>query len=132
MNAQVTLACLEIARTWWQTIIAIVKKVGREKSATRVWLACSFKSFNYIDWIKIIRKYERMNGKAWFMLIADIDNCLVEPCKNGGVCKDLRAAFSCTCAPGYTGDTCETGDNFVQDLWINALQSSQYNIRFSH
>ena len=37
------------------------------------------------------------------------DNCLSEPCENGGVCSDGINTFSCDCPPGWTGDTCENG-----------------------
>ena len=37
------------------------------------------------------------------------DNCLSEPCENGGVCSDGTDTFSCDCPPGWTGDTCENG-----------------------
>ena len=30
------------------------------------------------------------------------------PCKNGGHCKTTRTGFKCECAPGYSGDLCET------------------------
>ena len=40
---------------------------------------------------------------------ADIDDCVGDPCLNGGTCTDLVYDFSCECAAGFTGDTCETG-----------------------
>lgn len=30
------------------------------------------------------------------------------PCRNGGYCKTTRTGFKCECAPGYSGDLCET------------------------
>ncbi len=51
------------------------------------------------------------------LLIADIDDCAVNPCNNGGTCTDNGAAdFSCTCAHGYTGATCQTGKSFYLTL----------------
>ena len=38
----------------------------------------------------------------------DIDDCASDPCQNGGTCTDKVNAFSCACASGYEGDTCET------------------------
>ncbi|KAI0222014.1 Cubilin, partial [Lamellibrachia satsuma] len=39
----------------------------------------------------------------------DIDNCLSNPCQNGGTCSAPRVAFfSCDCVAGYTGYTCES------------------------
>ena len=38
----------------------------------------------------------------------DIDDCSPSPCENGGTCTDLVDDFSCDCAAGFTGFTCET------------------------
>jgi hypothetical protein len=42
-------------------------------------------------------------------IIADIDECAINPCQNGGECMDQVNDYMCTCAGGYTGDLCETG-----------------------
>ncbi|XP_035699609.1 IgGFc-binding protein-like [Branchiostoma floridae] len=39
---------------------------------------------------------------------ADIDECSSNPCLNGGTCEDDVNGYTCTCAPGYDGDDCET------------------------
>ena len=41
--------------------------------------------------------------------LADIDECLSDPCQNGETCNNHINAFNCSCAPGYQGDTCEEG-----------------------
>ncbi|XP_052659929.1 sushi, nidogen and EGF-like domain-containing protein 1 isoform X2 [Harpia harpyja] len=38
----------------------------------------------------------------------EIDECLSQPCLNGGRCKDRIAEFLCLCEPGYTGHHCES------------------------
>uniref|UniRef100_A0A8B9RR91 Sushi, nidogen and EGF like domains 1 n=1 Tax=Accipiter nisus TaxID=211598 RepID=A0A8B9RR91_9AVES len=38
----------------------------------------------------------------------EIDECLSQPCLNGGQCKDRIAEFLCLCEPGYTGHHCES------------------------
>ncbi|CAK8697279.1 unnamed protein product [Clavelina lepadiformis] len=35
------------------------------------------------------------------------DECLREPCKNGGTCQDGPESFICSCALGYSGQLCE-------------------------
>ena len=40
---------------------------------------------------------------------SDIDDCSNHPCKNGAICTDRVNSYSCECAQGYTGATCETG-----------------------
>ena len=37
----------------------------------------------------------------------DIDDCKSDPCLNGGTCKDGINSFSCQCAEGFDGSTCE-------------------------
>ena len=34
----------------------------------------------------------------------NIDECLPNPCQNGGTCTDQVNAYSCQCASGYTAD----------------------------
>ncbi len=36
----------------------------------------------------------------------DGDECLPNPCMNGGVCTDEISAYTCTCQPGWTGADC--------------------------
>ncbi|WAR08268.1 FBP1-like protein, partial [Mya arenaria] len=38
----------------------------------------------------------------------NINECLSNPCRNNGVCSDQVNSYTCACAPGYTGDDCET------------------------
>ena len=40
---------------------------------------------------------------------SDIDDCASKPCQNGGSCSDMFNGYSCSCAPGYTGEDCQTG-----------------------
>ncbi|XP_068684192.1 polycystin-1-like protein 2 [Montipora foliosa] len=42
----------------------------------------------------------------------NIDDCVSNPCKNNGTCRDLVNDFTCShCLPGYTGKTCEEDIN---------------------
>ncbi|XP_067245004.1 fibulin-7 [Chanodichthys erythropterus] len=38
----------------------------------------------------------------------DIDECLSSPCANGGTCTDEVNGFSCFCAKGWAGPTCQS------------------------
>ena len=44
-----------------------------------------------------------------FVLI-EMDECDSNPCGNGGTCNDYINEFNCTCASGYEGTLCETGN----------------------
>lgn len=38
----------------------------------------------------------------------EIDECLSNPCRNGGSCLDRFNMFVCECPPGYSGPICDT------------------------
>ena len=44
----------------------------------------------------------------------DIDDCVNEPCANGGTCDDGVNGYTCNCAPGYYGPNCNGGNVIVQ------------------
>ena len=39
----------------------------------------------------------------------DVNYCASGPCNNGGACVASTYSFACTCAAGYSGASCETG-----------------------
>uniref|UniRef100_A0A7M5X290 Uncharacterized protein n=2 Tax=Clytia hemisphaerica TaxID=252671 RepID=A0A7M5X290_9CNID len=41
----------------------------------------------------------------------DINDCMPDPCQNGGTCTDEVNGYQCGCVPGYTGTNCETDIN---------------------
>ena len=52
-----------------------------------------------------------------FVLI-ETDECDSNPCGNGGTCNDYVNEFNCTCAGGYEGTVCETGDLILDWLIV--------------
>lgn len=38
---------------------------------------------------------------------SDIDDCLINPCLNGGTCIDDVNSFRCSCVPGFVGSLCQ-------------------------
>ena len=45
------------------------------------------------------------------VLSSDIDECASgNACENGGQCVNTPGSFTCTCADGYTGSTCQSGN----------------------
>ncbi|EGD75074.1 notch-1 [Salpingoeca rosetta] len=45
----------------------------------------------------------------------DADDCLAEPCLNGGLCEDRVAGFYCQCPPGFSGERCQ----FARDCFLD-------------
>lgn len=45
----------------------------------------------------------------FFKTISVLNKCGSSPCKNGGICTDNEIRFTCSCAKGFTGDTCIIG-----------------------
>ena len=39
--------------------------------------------------------------------VADVDECISNPCPNGATCNDLDGRFTCTCPSHLTGSRCE-------------------------
>ena len=42
-------------------------------------------------------------------LLSDINECDANPCDNNGACYNTMGSFTCTCAAGYDGETCQNG-----------------------
>lgn len=40
----------------------------------------------------------------------EVNECIPDPCQNGGQCSDLIGQFKCNCTSGYYGDTCQFQD----------------------
>ena len=41
--------------------------------------------------------------------VAEIEECVSNPCMHCGICSDGVGSFFCSCTDGYTGPMCETG-----------------------
>ncbi|KAM5180639.1 coagulation factor X-like [Mantella aurantiaca] len=54
-----------------------------------------------------IFKDERRLKEFW-RTYSDVNDCLSNPCLNGGLCSDEIQSYVCTCPEGYEGRNCET------------------------
>jgi hypothetical protein len=67
----------------------------------------------------------------YYLLIdsADIDECLGNPCLNGGICKNRPGGFDCPCKPGMKDDgkggTCT-------DIFPSAAKAAVGKLRLLH
>ena len=46
-------------------------------------------------------------------VVSDIDECASEPCQHKGTCTDHVDRYTCTCASGYRGASCQTGRSLL-------------------
>ena len=42
-------------------------------------------------------------------IFSDVNECLSTPCQNGATCEDQTNGYTCECAEGYEGPSCEQG-----------------------
>ncbi len=50
------------------------------------------------------------------MFISDINDCSPMPCQNSATCHDGVNSYTCSCATGWTGVNCESGEYTLADL----------------
>lgn len=50
-----------------------------------------------------------MNETNYSFFHVDVDECLSNPCQNGGTCVDNSGSHSCICLAGWTGQNCTIG-----------------------
>ena len=43
-----------------------------------------------------------------------MNDCISNPCLNGGTCQDGINGYTCSCIPGFTGSTCSLGMSVSQ------------------
>lgn len=54
---------------------------------------------------------QRDSDNSCIVHFSDLLPCSAGMCKNGGSCYKTGAHNICMCAPGYSGQHCETGSN---------------------
>ena len=59
-----------------------------------------------------LRELEKRKN-VFSLFLADVDDCVEQPCLNGGTCIDSVNDYTCLCADGYTGKNCAVGKNRV-------------------
>ena len=46
----------------------------------------------------------------------DVDECSSFPCQNDGSCTDYVDSYTCECQPDFTGEDCETGNDYFLEF----------------
>ena len=59
-------------------------------------------------------------------LLSDIDDCVDQPCLNGGTCVDGVNDYTCMCVDGYTGENCGVGKDILVSQTL-LVQSTKYS-----
>ena len=77
-------------------------------------------NFNIVTFIKpksalvnqgiYVKYHTAMPTTYWFNFV-DINECVVDPCLNGGTCTDRVSSYTCSCAAGFTGKDCMTSES---------------------
>lgn len=52
---------------------------------------------------------QRCDSDVSYILISELNECISEPCLNGGSCHDLIGEYQCDCVEGYIGQRCQLG-----------------------
>ena len=50
--------------------------------------------------------------------ILDINECLNNPCLNGGTCENVEGGYTCRCVAGWEGPECDTGKYTMQQFGL--------------
>lgn len=53
-----------------------------------------------------------------FLFILDINDCIGNPCRNGGTCVDRVNSFQCVCPDGWEGQLCDHSEWFPASLCV--------------
>ena len=74
-------------------------------------------TIQYINYIRVISFFNNFNFDL------DIDNCAPNnPCNNGGVCIDGIDDFSCKCADGWRGKTCNESNYVLSNCYKSSFK----------
>lgn len=65
-----------------------------------------------------------------FFIIADVDECITQPCMNNGTCIDLISDYKCVCLGGFNGTNCTIGKSGNVLFSVEGLIVEKYFVSF--
>lgn len=82
-------------------------------------------TYNVSFIINLCYKY----GLTSFFFLPDINECLLNPCKNLSPCTNSAGSYSCACSPQWSGQNCDIGKIFLNFI-MHQLKLVNFNISF--
>ena len=55
------------------------------------------------------------------IIFSDINECIPDPCQNGGSCTDVVNDYNCTCVLGFNGTNCENSTSITYLVYFKNL-----------
>ncbi|KAK3802695.1 hypothetical protein RRG08_001958 [Elysia crispata] len=87
---------------------------------TLTWQTTDADIGDHIVCARAVNERNKTGDPRCFTIKIDVDDCKTEPCKNDGVCHDLKNDYVCVCVPGFTDKNCSTDiDDCLSDPCIN-------------
>jgi len=95
----------DFEHTWWWLF---QKRIVRTKFG--IYGFIQNMCFNdYINRHKVLKLYLIYRSKIVVVFFLDINECLNNPCENGGNCTNTPGSYMCMCPSGWTGPRCNLG-----------------------
>lgn len=69
---------------------------------------------NYCTWFSLSKRKDHTRNNALYQISA-VNDCIGNPCQNGGACHDLVGQFKCDCPVGFAGDRCSQNIDDCKD-----------------
>lgn len=59
------------------------------------------------------------NLHNYYSFLADINECLQNPCSNSVTCQNVPGSYTCVCNSGWTGQDCDIGEFMANSvIWL--------------
>lgn len=64
--------------------------------------------------------------------MADVNECLQNPCSNSVTCQNVPGSYTCVCNSGWTGQDCDIGKFIANSvIWLTQVHEFFWNCTFA-